>query len=110
MPRGRCWVEFDEKGPIRIFRNWRGVLAVGNYKDVREYPRKNAVAAIRQRVYELSGGFCKDCGGIITVNFHMHEEISRGKGGEISIENSIALCSRCHLEFEHGNRRLRFGE
>lgn len=40
----------------------------------------------------------------------MHELVSKGKGGEVSLENSIGLCADCHLNTAHGNRRPRFGE
>ena len=38
----------------------------------------------------------------------MHEKQHRGKGGEISLENSEGLCAFCHLEVEHGDRRPQF--
>ena len=110
--RGRVWVGLDEIGITEIFRSYGQAVqsAAGKLGNIKEYPRKDAVFAIRTRVFQKSDNHCKDCGNIITWNFHMHEETPRGKGGNISIWNSIALCANCHLNFEHGNRRLRFNE
>ena len=112
LVRGRVWVELDEKGVARIFRHYsEAIMWAGETGGkVAEYPRRDAVTQIRERVFEASGGTCRDCGKPINWSFHLHEENPRGKGGEISIYNSIAICARCHLVFSHGNRRLRFGE
>lgn len=110
--RGRCFVQFLNNQPVRIFRSSKA--SIGFDGDVREYPRKDATEAIRRQVFEKSGGNCRDCGKIITWRFHMDEEIQRSDGGEISIWNSVALCADCHIlrdDSKHGKtRRLRFGE
>lgn len=110
--RGRCWVELDDKGCARIFRHYSEAIrwASDTSGRVAEYPRKDAVGQIRQRVFEASGGICRNCGKPINWGFHMHEQIPRGNGGEISIYNSVALCARCHLFGEHSDRQPRFGE
>ena len=110
--RERVWVELDAVGVVRIFRQYSEAIryAGDTLTKVAEYPKRDAVLQIRERVFKASGGFCRDCGKPITWNFHMHEEQPRGAGGEISIYNSIAICARCHLVFSHRNRRLRFGE
>ena len=110
--RGRVFVQLVDGKIIRIFR--RPAAARTTEGDIREYPRKDAVEAIRRQVFEKSGGNCRDCGKIITWKFHMDEEIPRSEGGEISIFNSVALCAACHIlrdDSKHGKtRRLRFGE
>jgi 5-methylcytosine-specific restriction endonuclease McrA len=108
--RGRCWVEFDSVGPCRIFKNWHAAATSGIPLDrIREFPRRDAVSTIRQRVFERSHNTCDDCGTALTWNTaHMHEKIHRGNGGEVSLENSILVCYTCHMDIEHGNRKLHF--
>lgn len=109
MPRNRCFVEKDASGNIiRIFRTPGAAAASKGI--VVEWPRKDAVEAIRRQVFKRSGNECEYCGGPVTWKFHMHEKIPRGERGEISLENCVALCSDCHLNGEHGNRKPRFGE
>lgn len=121
-----AYVEFDIAGPIRIFRNKD--LAVSseafNIGLVRQWSYSRAVKAIRRRVFERDGWACVHCSEPLTwQTAHMHERQSRGdiqltpegyySGGEISLENSITLCSECHLHDKiagHGNRQPRFGE
>lgn len=109
--RGRCFVQILDGKIVRIFHKMYVAQLSG--KEIREYPRRDAVIAIREQVYTASKGQCRDCGKLITNRFHMHEEVPRSKGGEVSIWNSIALCAACHIlrdDSAHGNRRLRFGE
>jgi HNH endonuclease len=111
--RGRCWIELDEKGTTRIFRSYAAAVqsAAWNLGHVKEYPRREATREIRERILQRAGNQCEDCGKLVTWgSMHMHEKIHRGDGGEISLENSIAVCYKCHTEIEHGERRLRFGE
>jgi 5-methylcytosine-specific restriction endonuclease McrA len=71
------------------------------------------VKAIRRAVFERAEYMCEYCGALLTWNTgHMHEKIHRGRGGKISLENSVALCAKCHIgpHGEHGARRPRFGE
>lgn len=108
--RGRCWVALDEKGVTRVFKNYAAAV-LSKSANIREYPRKDAVGQVRQRVFERADGHCEDCNTLLTwASMHMHEKIHRGDGGEISLENSIAVCYKCHMDIEHGNRKLRFGE
>jgi hypothetical protein len=39
----------------------------------------------------------------------MHEKLHRGKGGEISFENSILICHPCHRH-EHRDRNPRWSK
>lgn len=110
--RGRVFVEVDDDGPIRIFRTPAAARLHDGYTE--EWPRKDAVAAIRLRVFQRAKGHCEKCNKILTwAGCHMHERIPRSKGGEISLKNSEALCYSCHLggsESEHPNRQVRFGK
>lgn len=73
--------------------------------------RARAVHLIRDQVWWRTGGECQDCGDTVPLEaMHMHEKIHRGQGGEISLDNSVCLCAKCHLDIEHGNRKPRFGE
>jgi 5-methylcytosine-specific restriction endonuclease McrA len=78
-----------------------------------EWPRTDAVRSIRQQVYERDKE-CQRCGKPLTwKTLHCDEKISKGEGGEISLENCWGLCASCHIlspTSEHGNRRLRFNE
>ena len=114
--RGRVLVEYDADGQIcRIFRNHRTAVlsAAWEEKRVAEYPRKDAVSIIRKRVYDLAESLCVYCGKHCSWEVgEMHEEVSRGQGGEISIYNSVWSCHQCHTgpEGQHKERKTRFGE
>lgn len=109
--RGRCFIEMDESNNIiRIFRN-QGLANASEAYDrgkVFEYPRKEAVGAIRNYIMLRAKNLCERCGKFCSINVgEMDEKVSRGSGGEISIFNSWWLCKNCHRldDFaEHGNR------
>lgn len=66
---------------------------------------------IRRAIWERQGGTCIRCPSLITWNqMHMHEKVHRGRGGEISLENSEGLCYECHLGElgVHPEKQLRF--
>ena len=64
------------------------------------------VKAIRTTIYNRQDGECLWCSKNITFQqAHMHEQKPRGRGGEISLDNSIILCYDCHINNAHGNRR-----
>jgi 5-methylcytosine-specific restriction endonuclease McrA len=70
--------------------------------------RNDAVAAIRHQLFIRSKGFCDTCSAVVTEGSgHMHEQKSRGKGGEISLENSIFICASCH-KYWHRERNPHF--
>ena len=104
-----AWVEINTAGePIRIFKSW--VTASLSRCEVREMSYAEAVGSIRHRLFVLSEGDCDLCGSPVTeTTMHLHEMKHRGKGGEISLENSVAICAPCHFR-AHKNRRVRFGE
>ena len=64
---------------------------------------------IRRIIYDRQAGECVMCSGFVTwEQAHLHEKVFRGKGGEISLENSEILCAYCHLQIEHGDRQPQF--
>jgi 5-methylcytosine-specific restriction endonuclease McrA len=117
VSRWRVIVEIGDDGqPVRIFRAAKHAFAFPPEK-IREWPRKDAVSSIRHQIFVRCAGKCEYCGNPVTENgpWHkgeMHERKPRGKGGEISLDNSVFLCHTCHSShpLAHGNRRLHFGE
>ena len=68
-----------------------------------------SVKEIRRVIFERQGRHCLWCDKELTWNqLHMHEKIPRGKGGKISLDNSIGLCYDCHLNNAHGDRKSQF--
>jgi hypothetical protein len=68
-------------------------------------------AAIRNQLFVQQDGRCAYCPKILTSKTaHMHERKHRGQGGKISLENSVILCSDCHLNQEHGDRKPQFSK
>ena len=91
------WVELNDVGtPVRIFRHRRAAHAFGK-EWIAIWPRTEAVAAIRHQLFVRSKGECELCASPVTEKSgHMHEQVHRGKGGEISLDNSIFICVSCH--------------
>lgn len=110
-----AWAEVNILGKVqRIFRNYKTACerfdTPGN-TDVLEIPRKDAIASVRNQIWERTKGDCEWCGKPISEqSLHMHEVIHRGKGGEVSLQNSVGLCYECHFSLGHGDRAPRFGE
>lgn len=68
---------------------------------------------IRRAIYNQQDGHCLWCDKFVTWGqAHLHEKVARGKGGQISLENSIILCADCHIgpKGAHGNRRPKFSK
>jgi 5-methylcytosine-specific restriction endonuclease McrA len=111
--RGRAWVEINpENKIIRIFKNRQRAVTSEAFEDdrVREYSRKDAIGEIRKAVFERSKGICEFCGNYLTEQTgDLHEQLARGLGGEISLENSVFICRGCH-KAQHPEKQLRFGE
>ena len=112
MSKQSVYVELDGEQIIRIFRvnHEAYALSVEHPEQVGYVARKVAVEEIRKSVFKRATDddgitHCEDCGKRIDFfTGHMHERLAKGKGGEVSIMNSVALCPRCHLEVEHGDR------
>jgi hypothetical protein len=106
LPRNRvmCEISPETKKPIRIFKYPARALFLPP-EIVAEWPKKEAVSAIRDELVKRSKGECPYCAGPLGRG-HMHEKEHRGDGGEISLENSIMICAKCHIgpKGEHKNR------
>lgn len=94
------------KMAVRIFRTRKAAFESGLL--VVEMERSEAVGDIRRQAFWRSKGFCEICIAPITESSgHMHERQHRGKGGEISLDNSIFICPRCHKR-AHADRSPRW--
>jgi 5-methylcytosine-specific restriction endonuclease McrA len=107
----RVWVQMElELYPVRIFRTHKAAIESGTH--IQHMDRAEAVRSIRDRLWLLSESQCMWCGFPVSYeNFHMHEVVPRGAGGEISLENSVVICAECHIigpDAAHSNRRPRF--
>lgn len=107
------YVEMDGEGPVRIFKILREVFKPGIVFPLEKMEYREAVGAIRMRVFKKANFRCERCGKIVTWNTgHMDEKVPRGHGGEISIFNSQCLCPDCHIGdnpySKHANRRPQF--
>lgn len=104
----RVYVELKDGVPIRILKR----VDYNSPHPIAEVSRKYAVGEIRRQVFERAAGHCERCDARITEQTgHMHEKLERGRGGEISVENSVALCPKCHLGKTgvHANHYPQFG-
>lgn len=98
--------------PIRILKTTKAAMDLPPER-VRMLARSVAVGYIREQIVSrATKGYltqCEFCGKVITPYIgHMHEVVSRGNGGEISVANSVLICPQCHLldaDSEHGNRK-----
>jgi 5-methylcytosine-specific restriction endonuclease McrA len=114
------WCEVHDGKVTRIFKNRkRACQSHVDEEFIRLVVYAVAVEQVRDEVFRHSEGHCQKCGNRIThVTMHMDERIARGEfdgrgwSGEISLDNSWALCHDCHLGpgGEHWNRRPRFDE
>lgn len=71
------------------------------------------VGEIRRIVYDYQDGHCLWCDKFVTwKQAHLHEKVARGKGGKVSLGNSIILCADCHIgpKGAHGKRRPQFSK
>lgn len=105
--------------PARIFRKDKEWLKFEPHEWI-WMGKADAVGLIRLQVFERTGGRvfegetlvkgkCEECDRYITWDsMEQHERIFKGKGGEVSLENCIALCHNCHTgspTSAHGDRR-----
>jgi 5-methylcytosine-specific restriction endonuclease McrA len=93
-----AWVGLAGNGStrvVRIFRNKKAAFLSGEV--IVPYERALAVAEIRHQIFLRSQGNCEACGCPVNESTaHMHEKVHRGRGGEISLENSLFICAACH--------------
>lgn len=81
--RDTVMVEKNTQGlAIRIFRGSHTAFVPGMIIDTMDY--RQAVGEVRHALFVRSGGFCELCASpILEATAHMHEQVHRGKGGEI---------------------------
>lgn len=104
-----CLVHLNERGdPIRIIKTAK-LARLLPVEEVAEWPRADAIRSIRWQIYQRSKNEegqseCEWCGRYLTQETgHMHETIfrsqrdSNGNKGEVSLANSVFICSDCHL-------------
>lgn len=102
------WVEMGVYEPVyvRIFRNksaaYASQLPIGRVR------YGAAVEYIRHAIWDRCKGECEMCASpVIESSGHMHEMKHRGKGGEVSLANSVFICPTCHAQ-QHSDRQVRF--
>lgn len=103
------WVELaaDGQTPIRIFKS-RGAAFASGRQIGSFYSYSVAVSMIRHMLWIRCKGECEICAAPVTeLSGHMHEQKHRGKGGEISLANSVFICPTCHQR-DHGDRQPRW--
>lgn len=112
--------EINDRGEaVRIFRTVKASFLLP-VESVAEFTKALAVGQIRRQVFARAGctphqaGNCEWCGSSIFWSSgsynsgEMHEVVPKGRGGEVSIANSVAICRNCHTvspDSAHGNRR-----
>jgi 5-methylcytosine-specific restriction endonuclease McrA len=105
MARNRCYVEIntETKLPIRILRHFEFKLPV---ERLAEWPKIEAERAIKRQLLAKQGDQCLFCGATINMSAHLHERKFRSQGGEVSLENSVVICAKCHIgkKGEHKDR------
>lgn len=110
----KVWTEQDSlNNAIRIFRTKKAAFSVSEGAVVHLMEKSVAVGQIREAVYLKQEGKCYDCGIFVTKRGHMHEKNHRGQTGEISLDNSVISCAKCHIigrGSAHGDRSLRFSK
>lgn len=107
------YVEIDPKTelPVRILRTNKDALALPA-ELVRQMAKSVAVGYIRKQVIDRARYkqfiLCEFCGATINEFVgEMHEVVPKGKGGEVSLDNSRFICHDCHTgkpDSEHGDR------
>lgn len=120
MSKSVVFVEINpETGKIiRIFKNTHKAL-VYPQEIIKQSLKNYAVGEIRSQIVERSKiddrpscEWCsRDLPGEVSgygLKGHMHEKQFKGKGGEISLENSVLICPNCHFNDEdaHGDRKF----
>jgi 5-methylcytosine-specific restriction endonuclease McrA len=114
--RGLVCIEIRDGKVWRIFRSRKSASIAGLTCQTSVMAKVDAERTIKKQLWDLAKGKCTWCskdvpltGGGLYNNSHIHEQDPRGKGGEVSMENSIILCYDCHMNVAHGNRKLQFG-
>ena len=108
----KVWCQTSGEGEtstaVRLFKSKKAAFASG--EAVWFVSRTWAVSSIRHQIWLRCRGACEKCTAPVNENSgEMHEKKHRGKGGEISIDNSIFICRECH-QHEHRERNPRWSK
>ena len=110
----KVWVQLGDNGQaVRIFRTQKEMFFECPVDCDASMERAIAVGQIRAQIWNRQNGVCAKCSTLLTKSgMHMHERKHRGRGGEISLENSEGLCYQCHLGARgaHPEKQLMFGK
>jgi 5-methylcytosine-specific restriction endonuclease McrA len=108
MKNKQVWVEIENSKFVRIFKSKNRAIAANCEIMLVDY--FHAVSRIRHHLWRRCKGECELCASVVTEDSgHMHEQKHRGKGGEISLANSVFICSTCHAR-EHADRNPKFSK
>jgi hypothetical protein len=112
MPR-MVWCEVGLDGrAVRIFKNRRAAVECSIPLGGAYLLRASAVSDIRRQIWERDKKKCVHCGNTVPYGvFEMHERVWRGRGGEVSVENGVTLCSADHQNDKvagHGTRQVQW--
>jgi len=105
------WVEIisgdTDLTVVRIFKSRSAAHRTGAILALMDYAA--AVKVIRHQLWIRCKGECELCGSYVTESSgQMHEKWKhRGKGGEISMDNSVFACPKSH-KYEHRDRNPKF--
>jgi len=105
------WVQIADDCVVCIFKNHKAAI-VGCHLPV-QIEKVTAVKQIRLAVFKRDNWTCTHCGATVTWNGptkgELHERVWRGRGGNISLDNSTTLCYHCHQldpVAGHGKRQI----
>jgi hypothetical protein len=104
------WVELDptRNWVVRIFKTTKASLKSTGPVELLSYAE--AVSSVRHQLWLRSRGQCELCAVPVSEQGgNMHEKRHRGKGGEISLDNSVFICRVCHMH-AHANRAPRWSK
>lgn len=104
------WAEVNFGGYVERIVRGRKTVTDHPVCRILRVERALAVNSIRRQIVVRSDGECEICAAPVTESSgNMHEKVWRGKGGEISLANSIFICRTCHHR-EHKSRNPRFSK
>jgi hypothetical protein len=108
----KVWVQLGDNGEaVRIFKNQKEMFFSCPVDREACVERSIATGQIRAAIWARQKGTCIRCPNLFTyAGMHLHEVNHRGRGGNISLENSVGLCHDCHLGARgvHPEKQIRF--
>lgn len=112
MSDKKVWVVLGVDGrAIEILKNEKHAAQLQDVR-VGYLHRSVATEQIRRQIYAQQLRACAHCGSPVTwYTMELHERLWRGRGGEISVSNSVGLCNTCHQKDPiagHGKRAVQW--